>query len=326
MSSPEDPPAFGGGSPRVSRNQYPIARECAPLGALTMKATRDLVAWVERYPGAFESALALPVAMTNSFATPWLGARGLRLCCRAGMWFFGIDDVTDNDVDGRRLTEAEAEAIPDTYAGIAAGRAPDPDDLLGVALAELRDELASRPLFPAMRDLWLQSLRRALDDMVFTRRQAIAIASGAAPPSAEVYLEHYESMGSAWVRLVQWIDTEGPSVLTHLDVLMPALREAILALRLANDIHCYEREQQEAYALNILMLGVSREAALQMMESHARRCEQLLEPLIEASFGPAVGLVRLVHWVLAFYAVTDYRTGVPAPLVAPSREGSGGRR
>ncbi len=272
----------------------PVASAFA--GATTLQVTRLLQRWAARFPTVVDLDLVLPVALTHTFCCPWLTPRELLVGCRAALWVFQVDDIVEKaPLDIPRLLD------------IAAGAAPDPGTPAEVVLSELRDELAGQPLFDSMGDLWMDTLSGLLNGLMWERNAALNLAAGAPEPSVAEYLKYAVTIGSAFIRPSIWLASEGTDLLPQLGVLTAGLSEAVVAVRLANDLATYKRELTEPASLNILMLQDIDEPWVHR-EIHQRRarCAEFLAPVIQES-NAAAGVLRLVDYTTTFYLNTDYR-------------------
>lgn len=238
----------------------------------------------------------LPVALTHTFCCPWLKPRELLAGCRAALWVFHVDDIVEKGpLDVPRLLD------------IAAGAAPDPGTPTEVVLSELRDELAGQPLFDAMGDLWRDTLNGLLTGLMWERNTALALAAGTPEPSVAEYLKYAVTIGSAFTRSSIWLASETTDLLPQLKVLTAGLYEAVVAVRLANDLVTYKRELTEPASLNILMLQDIDEPWVHR-EIQRRRawCAEILAPVIQEN-NAAAGVLRLIDYATTFYLNTDYR-------------------
>lgn len=268
----------------------------ATAGATTLQVTRLLQRWAARFPTVVNLDLVLPVALTHTFCCPWLGSRELLVGCRAALWVFHVDDIVEKvPLDLPRLLD------------IAAGAAPDPGIPTEVVLGELRDELAGRPLFDTMGDLWRDTLNGLLEGLMWERNAALALAAGAPEPSVAEYLKHAVTIGSAFIRSSIWLASESTDLLLQLKVLTAGLSEAVVAIRLANDLATYKRELTEPASLNILMLQDIDEPWVHREIQQCRaRCAEILAPVIQEN-NAAAGVLRLIDYTTTFYLNTDYR-------------------
>ncbi len=114
----------------------------------------------------------------------------------------------------------------------------------------------------------------------------------------------------------RWIAYGGAELPDRLDVLLPALHDASLATRLANDLATMARERDEPGANNVLMYGVTQDWVRDELTARLTAVRQRLAPLVEENFLPAVGVVRMAEWSVGIYARNDMRL---AAAVSPDR-------
>jgi hypothetical protein len=272
----------------------PVASAAA--GATALKVIRSLQRWATRFPTVVNPDLVLPVALTHTFCCPWLKPDELLLGCRTALWSFHVDDLVEKvPLDISRLLD------------IAASAAPDPGVPTEIVLAELRDELAARPLFETADGLWSSALERLLTALMWERDTALARAAGAPEPSVAEYLEHAFTIGSAFVRPSIWLASESADLFPQLETLTAAMSEAVVAIRLANDLATYERELGEPASLNVLMLqGIDEPWVHREIRERRARCAEILAPVMPES-DAASGILRLIDYTTTFYLNTDYR-------------------
>src|SRR5262249_25669940 len=139
--------------------------ECGATCATAGLAQRDLLRCAAAYPTLFparpfDPAFFATITAANAFCAPWLPADRLRITNWMTLWVFGVDRLIDNvatepdevdDIVRRCLTTAKD--------------GPTVGDALTGLLAEIRDELAGTPAFPALGAMWYDELRRMLAAM-----------------------------------------------------------------------------------------------------------------------------------------------------------------
>src|SRR2546423_5149838 len=126
-------------------------RLCARAGA----AQRDLATCAAGYGDLFaaepfDPGLYATLAFACAYGAPWLSTEQLRLATRTCLWCFGLDWRIDHAARSR----AEVHATVRACLAVADGGTPAGEDHLGRFLADLRDELATAPTFPAIFPLW----------------------------------------------------------------------------------------------------------------------------------------------------------------------------
>jgi hypothetical protein len=121
--------------------------------AVAARAQRDAWKWTRRYGGMFggepfDSALLNSVCLASAFSAPWLTSAELRVTNRAALWSLAVASRSD-------VRTARCPAVADGAPG---------DDDLTRSLADIRDELAPMPAFPALRHVWREELPRLMEE------------------------------------------------------------------------------------------------------------------------------------------------------------------
>jgi hypothetical protein len=170
------------------------------------------------------------------------------------------------------------------------------------------------PLYPAMFALWASRFRENLLGLRFDWEADRMSAQDKSFLGVHAYLEHADSI-LVWINVLPaWISSHDVSIQQHLDVLVPAVEHCIVVVRLANDLATFAREQNGTGENNVLMYGVSPKWVKAEITKHAERARQRLAALCTAGFTPAVEVIRLMEWAIAFYAIADLRAdGGPFP-------------
>ncbi|GAA2456600.1 hypothetical protein GCM10010191_90020 [Actinomadura vinacea] len=276
--------------------------------AQAVRAARDLVACAETHPDLFsakpiDTTTYHAVACANAFGSPDLEAGDLRIANRTALWIFGLDWLVDHKAAARE----EIEDLNRRCLAVADGGEPVPGDGLTAFLAEIRDEVAASPAFPALRADWRTELDRLLDAGVreWDWKAAAAAGDTTALPTLNDYLDNADNFGSAWVNVSHWIVRADPATLAHVAPLRTISHEVQKALRLLNDLATYERDVAWG-DLNAQMLGVGRAEAAARIGQIIEGCRDLLEPLREDCPEATAYLERQIGYSTAFYGVSDY--------------------
>ncbi|GAA3964053.1 hypothetical protein GCM10023085_53290 [Actinomadura viridis] len=287
------------------------AREALGAGtvlAQAVRAARDLAACAVAHPDLFsakpiDDTLFNAVACANAFGSPELGAADLRIANRTSLWIFGLDWL----VDHKAVAREEIEDVNRRCLAVLDGGEPLPGDGLTRFLAEIRDEVAASPAFPALRDDWRAQFVRLLEAGAREWEWKTAASAGdrAALPSFDDYLDNADNYGSAWVNVSHWIVRADPATLAHAGPLQVISREVQKVLRLLNDLATYERDVTWG-DLNAQMLGVDREGVTARIGETVERCHALLEPLRDACPEAADYLERQIGYSTGFYGQSDY--------------------
>jgi hypothetical protein len=284
---------------------FSYGTELAALGTLTIAGQRDLTERVETYPELFtgkpfDAALIGGVAYATACNATWATPADLRVANRAALWIFALDWQVDTlAVTADRVDELTADCL-----AVAEGAAPAEGAPLAGFLADIRDELATVPAYPAHASLWRAELARTLAAMTreWGWKSARAAGDESGLPDVAGYLEAADNTGLAWVNLSHWLRTGEPECLDALDGLRAAGRQVQQVLRLVNDLATYDRDVAwGAGDLNVLMLGVDRDWVAGQVADLVDRCLDLLAPLRTQCPRQASYLARQLGFVTRFY-------------------------
>ncbi|TDB73107.1 terpene synthase family protein [Micromonospora sp. KC721] len=286
---------------------FTAASEQGRICALAARGHRDLQQRVAAYPRLFpdppvDGAMLGALAMSTAFIAPWCTAEQLRIANRASLWV----TAEDWQIDFSATSWEAVESTVSSCLAVADGGTPADDDDLGRFLAEIRDELATRPAFAALRSAWREEVRRMLTaDAREWRWRSARTLGGWSPPTLAEYLDNADNYGASFVNVSHWIATSEPDVLAHLPELTAASREAQQAIRLVNDLASYERDVRSG-DLNALMLGVDREKMTRHIADQLDRCRKSLEDLAGSCPQEALYLAREIGFTSGFYHGTDF--------------------
>jgi Terpene synthase family 2, C-terminal metal binding len=275
--------------------------------AQAVRAARDLVGCAEAHSGLFTSAAidattCNALAAANAFAAAGADAKGLRMVNRTALWLFGLDWLVDHKAAARE----EIEDINGRVLAVLDGADPVPGDVLTPFLAEIRDEIATSPAFPALRKAWRDDLALVLEAGLREWEWKTAAAGDRdALPSMDAYLDNADNIGSAWVNLSHWIALADPATIAHIEPLRVANREVQKVLRLVNDLASYQRDLAWN-DLNAIMLTGGRSGVSARIDEIIRYCRRLLGPLRASCPDGTAYLERQLGFNLAFYGVSDY--------------------
>jgi hypothetical protein len=217
------------------------------------------------------------------------------------IWATAIDDCVEQDV-----TElAKLDEVFDRCSAIVRGGVPSDDSWLLTALYSLQQDLACRPLYPALANLWVGKFESFLRS---THHEWVAGRSPRRDLSGvNDYLEHSDNV-AAWItHLTRWITYGDATIVENLDTLTAALAESVVAIRLANDLATFSRECEEHGHDNILMYEISADWVENQISLRTEKAAELLADLIAKSFVPAVELLRELEYAVTFYSIADFR-------------------
>jgi hypothetical protein len=283
------------------------AAEQGRICAVAARGQRDLQHQVATYPGLFpdppvDATMLSALALSTAFIAPWCGAAELRTANRTSLW------VTAEDwrIDSQITSLADATATATACLAVAAGEAPAEGDELTRFLADIRDDLATSPLFTRVGHLWQEELRRMLDAEVREWQwRADRNRNVAALPSPGDYLANAAGYGATWVNVSHWIATGAVETEAELAALVTASQAVEKVLRLVNDLASYDRDVK-AGDLNILMLGIDEQLVRRQAADLTDQCHQLLDPLTDISPQQVTYLRRVLGFTTGFYHGTDF--------------------
>jgi hypothetical protein len=276
----------------------PAIDTCVSVTVLSLRLLADLRRWTAAYGPDLTGQHLETMAWSIACIAPWADAESLTLPARVAVWLYAIDDVID----------VEASAIEDVddaltrCVSIASGETRDESRPVFAALCDICDELRTRSLFGDLSELWLDKFGESMRGMRFAwvlgkdRAQSLSIDS---------YLEHAASILKWITILALWVCTADSEITRHLDVLVPAAWDVVVAIRLANDLATSAREAREGIGNAVQVASqdwIRGEVTRRRSEVHRR-----LAPLVSGGYGPAVILARSVDWAVAFYGRADFR-------------------
>jgi hypothetical protein len=288
------------------------AGQCVPVALLGSATLADLQRWTaEQLPG-FEYLPLAAIAFGEGVIAPWAHATDLRLTGRMAVWAYALDDYVE-----REISELAAlDEFFDRCTAIVHTGQPDGGHPLLTCLSAWQAEIAALPGYPALAATWEQKFDSCLRGHRYDWVVGWARERGE-PVESDVdeYLDNADSSAIGQVHVPRWIAYGGAELPDRLDVLLPALADASVATRLANDLATIARERDEAGANNVLMYGVSQDWVRDELAARLTAVRQRLAPLVAEDFRPAVGVVRMAEWSVGIYARNDMRL---AALVSPT--------
>jgi len=288
----------------LTRPDLREAREWGRLCAVAGHAQRDLADCAGRYRGLFaarpfDPGLFATLAFACAYGAAWLPPDRLRVATRTCLWCFGLDWL----VDYKARSRAEVRGVVDACLAVADGGDPAPGDDLARFLADLRDELADRPDFAALRPIWRDELRRMLEAMA---REWDWRADPHRPsPTFEEYLANADNLGFSFAFATHLCLTGTAYTALDLAELRAAGRAVQRVIRLLNDLGTYERDVSWG-DLNVLLLGNTRAQVSAHVAALTDRCGELIGPL-RARHPELTGyLSRQLGFNQGFYRISDY--------------------
>lgn len=290
---------------------------------LTARMARELHRWAAHYP-LIRRVRVWPLSLSIAAATPFASVQALVSAARISLWVFTIDDLFDEESVPITELQRRVTRYNDILAG---GQADGQRDSLGQALQDIRDDLQTYALFPALHEKWANAISGTLDAMMQEYAWRTEYNMGhntAALPSYSTYLGSgmYSSGVSShfWTTLIVLGDE---SVLDHLAHLTELEHRAALCIRLANDLQSQAKEIAEGKINSIVIRqfecmerGYSPEESLQRaceaaQEDIKRGLARLaeLEQCAQTATGqPERAICDIARFVCDFYIHHDYHT------------------
>lgn len=288
-----------GGNTDVEFGGDPSGKGCAHVAALGLALLADSRNWMAAQSPQFRAVPVEAMAFSCACVSPWRTPPEVAPCVRMCLWICAFDDYIEQS------GLAEVDEMMRRCASVVRGDGPDDSHWLLTALSSWQQDLVSKPLYPALAGLWLEKFESMLRSMRYgwtAGRRAQRDQSG-----VKDYLAHADSVGIWITVLPRWITYGDSAVLDHLDVLVPALGDYVVASRLANDLASFSREHDQPGNDNILMYGVSRDWVKSEIGRRADKAVQRLADLVTAQVGAAVELLREVEYAMTFYSLGEFR-------------------
>lgn len=287
----------------ITDHAYPSAAHCAPIAALALKILADLRAWAAEYPQTLQATPMEALAISAATISPWRGADELRLPARMYVWAYALDDHVEQNVHSL----AELDELFDRCNAIVRNGKYDDSHPLLASLSGWQAEVASHPLYPGLAAVWADRFAEALLGERYDWIAGEARERGEGPTDPEEYLRHAASSNTWMTHFPRWATSDREDLLDNLPLLDSALMEIEVAVRLANDLATFRRERAERGQNNILMYDTSPQWVQSEILRRSDAARQLLKPLVDSGFPPAVELIRLLDWSITFYSGADFR-------------------
>ncbi len=286
----------------------------------------DLRAWSTRYP-LFDPARFPALAATTVAYLPTARRADRALAALVSLWIVAFDAL----VDERDTDTATLDALATRYGGLTAAdrgaRHAGPLRLEGVAEqldAALREIVVLLDDYhppTAVRLWWEHSCRATIAAIV---RQRELGRTGAPPPRYTAALPLLvDSIGVRPYLAVGAIVGREPGLVSRLAATTALAGECALAIRLANDLRTWEKDESEGGFNTLTALRaevVSAEPTVSATVAHDRTLAALRarlassmarchgHPAATAAGATASAMVRVTEVVVAIYAAHDYHT------------------
>lgn len=305
-------------------------RDQESVAILTRNTQLDLERWAEHYP-SFAPEQFSGVILTNAVHVPdWSRSQRL-VAVLVSAWILMFDGM----VDEGRISPSELHARVAGYKAVIRGETVTPprsDDDLFMALIDIRERMAIFPAFTSLSRHWQWSFDQMVDAIVWQRHGGPALGWVTEP--TEITLPSYDalmkralhSIGVPFYLATCFILHDEPTLEERLPVLIEIGEECARAIRLANDLRTWEREELEQTINTVVVLRYEilrenpeidpvecRDRAIQILRERELASIARTHTLLASSPGSAspveAGIGRLLNYVTGFYALQDYRTG-----------------
>ncbi len=303
-----------------------------PVPEIARETQVDLERWAGRYSSLDPTQFSGLVLTTAAHVPTWPRSKRL-LAAMVSVWILTFDGM----VDEGRIPEAEQASHVAAYKAVirhGSPTSPLPDDDLSLALRDIRERMDSYPSSAALLGHWLGSFDQMVDAIVWQRHAAPALRGVTERfrtmlPSYDALMERaLHSIGVPFYLATCFILHEDPTIEVRLQDLIEISLECARAIRLANDLRTWEREEVEQTINTVMVLrheilrenpeigpAESRNRAIQVLKERELASIARTHTLLACSPGSSspveTGIGRLVTYVTGYYAFQDYRTFSP---------------
>jgi hypothetical protein len=291
---------------------------------LSARTSQTLHRWAARYP-LIRRVRVWPLALSVAAGAPFTSVEALISTARLSLWVFTLDDLFDEE----RVPQSELMKRAERYRALTHNEIPCPSgDSLATALCELRDDLASYPLFGPLGSEWANALCGTIEGMMREYQWRLAYRKGADSRATLPTYEEYVATGRysiggpphIWAAL---ITSDDPSTPAHLDHLRAMEQLASTCIRLANDLQSYQKEVDEGKINALVILsrelranGMPEEEAYKQAEARVRadilaglkQLTALRDSAVTQSSRPEAAIDNIARFVCDFYTHHDYHT------------------
>lgn len=286
----------------LTDHPFPSAAKCAPIALLALELLADLRAWAAEYPQILRAVPMEALAISAATISPWRSGDQLRLPARMYAWAYALDDHVEQNVQSL----GELDDLFGRCNAVVAGGQDDGHPLLA-ALSGWQSALARYPLYPQLAGLWAERFAEALAGERYDWVAGRARDDGNGPSDPEEYLRYAASCNTWITHFPRWATSSRSDLLDSVPVLDSAMLEIEVAVRLANDLATFRREQAEPGQNNILMYDTTPQWVRGELARRSETARRLLNPLADSRFPPATEVLRLLDWSVTFYSGGDLR-------------------
>jgi hypothetical protein len=291
---------------------------------LSARTSQTLHRWAARYP-LIRRVRVWPLSLSVAAGAPFTSVEALISTARLSLWVFTLDDLFDEE----RVPQSELMKRAERYRALAHREIPCPNgDSLATALCELRDDLATYPLFAPLGSEWANALCGTIDGMMREYQWRLAYRKGTDERATLPTYDEYVATGRysiggpphIWAALITSDDASTPA---HLDHLRAMEQLASTCIRLANDLQSYQKEVNEGKINALVILsrelraaGVPEEEAYKQSEARVRadieagldRLTALRQAAVSQTGRPEAAIDNIARFVCDFYVHHDYHT------------------
>jgi len=289
---------------------------------LSARTSQTLHRWAARFP-LIRRVRVWPLSLSVAAGAPFTSVEALISTARLSLWVFTLDDLFDEE----RVPQVELTKRAERYRALAHKEIPCPTgDSLATALCELRDDLATYPLFSELGKEWADALCGTIDGMTreYQWRLSYRNHGAARLPTYEEYVEtgRYSIGGPPhiWAALITTDDASTPK---HLDHLRAMEQLASTCIRLANDLQSYQKEVNEGKINALVILskalrvqGMTEQEVYERAEARVRadiaagleRLSALRNAAVTQTGRPEAAIDNIARFVCDFYTQHDYHT------------------
>jgi terpene synthase-like protein len=291
---------------------------------LSARTSQTLHRWAARYP-LIRRVRVWPLSLSVAAGAPFTSVEALISTARLSLWVFTLDDLFDEE----RVPQGELMKRAERYRALAHHEIACPNgDSLATALCDVRDDLATYPLFGSLGTDWANSLGGTIDGMIREYHWRLAYRKGADENATLPTYDEYVATGRysiggpphIWAAL---ITSDDPSTPAHLNHLRCMEELASTCIRLANDLQSYQKEIQEGKINALVILsrelrarGVREAAAYAQAEARVRadieaglnQLTRLRDAAVTQTGRPEAAIDNIARFVCDFYTHHDYHT------------------
>ncbi len=287
----------------------------------------DLEQLRHRYP-AFDRARFPAVALTTAAHLPDASRDARQLAALVSVWIIAFDDLVDGGEFDERALSLLANELKDT-----AGRAAGPIELDGKrpssmpveeqlhrSLQEISRRIESFCPAESLLGYWRKSFDGMVEAIIEQRALGLGHQGPSTLPAEGLWALLENSIGVPTYLATCFISSGDPDLPDRVGALERLARAAARAIRLANDLRTWEKDEREGNSNSLALLQPRTSQALRtdpssvqsLLEMHleceVERVRRLLRASPTRPCRAEQAVERLVTFVTAFYRRHDYHT------------------